>query len=112
MSNITTYGYNKIQNYLAQNVTYLELQDEQGNPIKRFNTTNGLTIQNDINNRTITYEVVATGDNTFINKTVSKSVLFDVATGGQPIAVEEFSPFTFESEEDELTVKHKLQLPQ
>lgn len=112
MSNITTYGYNKIQNYLAQNVTYLELQDESGTAIKRFNTSNGLTIQNDTNNKTITYEVVATGNNDFINKTVAKSVLYDVASGGNPIAVETFSPFTFESEEDELTIKHRLQLPQ
>lgn len=110
MSSITTYGYSAIQNYIASKFTYLELQDQNGNPIKRFDTSNGLTITNV--GQTIVYQVVATGDNTFLNKTVAKSVLFDVASGGQSFAEESFLPFTFESEEDELTVKHTIQVPQ
>ncbi|HWJ80182.1 MAG TPA: hypothetical protein VNR61_19125 [Niallia sp.] len=112
MSSITTYGYNKIQDYLVANVTYLELQDDQGNAIKRYTTSNGLTITNSKATQTITYEVVATGDAAFLNKTVAQSVLFDVATNGSSIATETFSPFTFESAEDELTVKHNIQVPQ
>lgn len=112
MSQVTNYAYNKIQNFLASNVTYLELQDESGTPIKRFSTLNGLTINNDTSNQTITYEVTVSGDNNFLNKTVSQSILYDVANGGEPIAIESFIPFTFESEEDELTIRHKIQVPQ
>lgn len=110
MSSITTYGYSAIQNYIASTFTYLELQDQNGNPIKRFNTSNGLTITNV--GQTIVYQVVATGDNTFIDKTVAKSVIYDSSTSTNAFAEESFSPFTFESEEDELTVKHTIQVPQ
>lgn len=110
MSNITTYAYNKIQNFIAAEVTYLELQDSNGNPIKRFSTADGLTITNV--GQTIEYKIVVTGDSTFINQTVSKSVLFDSSTSTDQFATETFTSFTFESAEDELTITHKLEVPE
>lgn len=112
MSAITTYGYNSIQNHIASTFTYLELQDETGTPIKRFSTADGLTITNDIPSKTITYTIITTGDTTFLNKTVAKSVIYQTSTSTDVFATESFSQFTFESAEDELTVKHTIQVPQ
>lgn len=44
--------------------------------------------------------------------TVSKSVILHEHDGKKDvISSEDFQPFTFESDNDELTIKHKIQVP-
>lgn len=111
MAQISTYGYSSIRQYAQTTWQYLEVQKQDGTPLKRFTLSDGLTITQVGN--TIEYVIIINGnDPLFSNQTVSKSVIFDVATGGQAIAVESFTDFTFESTDDQLTIKHTIQVPQ
>ncbi|MCJ7841773.1 hypothetical protein MUB24_12860 [Lederbergia sp. NSJ-179] len=128
MANINEYGYQSIRQYVIDSWKFVELQDEDGETVKRFmekrvkvgtdgmgrpiyETEPGATISGDPTTQTITLTVVASGDE-FTGKTVAKVALFDVDTGGKPIASESLSnSFTFESAEDELTVNFNLQIP-
>lgn len=112
MGNITEHGYGLLRTHIIADWKYLELQTPTGTPLKRFTTSNGLVITGTSNNATIEYKVVTTGAMAeFKNKTVGKSVLYSVVSGGQPIATETFAEFTFTQNEDELTVKHVLEVP-
>lgn len=112
MANIENYGYEKIRTFVLSNWKYLQVCKPDGTILKRFSTTDGLTITGTAVNTELEYKVVISGsDATFIGQSVGKSVLFDVATGGSAIATETFTTFTFESVDDSLTILHKLQIP-
>lgn len=127
MANISDYGYQKIRQKIIDEWIYVELQDESGEAIKRFMEERveagrdelgrpyydyipGAEITGDATSQTITFTVVAKGEE-FTGKTVANVALFDEKTGGTSIAVEAISAFTFENEEDELTVNFNLQVP-
>lgn len=111
MAQVTTYAYDKLTTFAIGSWQYLEVQKADGTPIRRFTTTDGLTITQV--GQTIVYQIVISGtDALFTGQTVSKSVVYDSATGGQPLATETFAEFTFITVEDELTVKHVIQIPQ
>lgn len=113
MSNIFEYGYEQIRSFILSEWVYLELQDDSGTPLKRFGIADGLTVTGDESTHEIEYKVIVSGaDVLFSGQSVGKSVLYDVDTGGTPIAVESFSTFTFEADDDELTIIHRLQVPQ
>lgn len=112
MTQITDYAYSKIRNYISTNFVYLELQDESSTAIKRFTVADGLTITVDNTNKLVKYQLVVTGaDATFTGKTVAKSVLYDSVVSTDAIATEIFTAFTFENENDELTIVHTLKIP-
>lgn len=112
MANINQYGYEKLRSYILSNWTYLELRTPTGTVLKRYGTADGLTITGNATTPEIEYKLVVTGDSTLLNQSVGKSVLFDTATGGTAIATEVFTSFTFESADDQLTIIHRLQVPQ
>ncbi|WP_342598807.1 hypothetical protein MHB48_15225 [Psychrobacillus sp. FSL H8-0483] len=112
MAQINNYGYEKLREYILSNWKYLEIQTPTSEVLKRYSTSNGLVITGTSTSTELEYKLVITGDATFLSKTVGKSVLFNVATNGSPIATEVFNPFTFETVDDQLTIIHKLQVPQ
>ena len=113
MANINEVGYQKVRQFVLENWKYIEIQDENGTAIKRLGTDNGLTITGDKTTQQIEYKVVISGtDSSFNGKTVNKSAIYDVGSGGEAIAEATFTAFTFESEDDELTVIHRLKIPE
>lgn len=111
MAQVTNYAYETLRQFAIGSWKYLEAQKSDGTVIKRFGTTDGLTITQV--GQTIEYKIVISGaDALFTGQSVAKSVIYNVATGGQPIATETFTVFTFDVTEDELTIKHVLQIPQ
>lgn len=113
MANINQHGYEKLRSFVIANWTYLEVRTPTGIVLKRFSTTDGLIITGTSTSTEIVYKVVISGsDATFLNQEVGQSILFDTASGGSAIATETFTTFTFESIDDELTIIHKLQVPQ
>lgn len=113
MAEINQYGYQKIREFVIANWTYLEVRTPTGTVLKRFGTADGLVITGSGTTQTIEYKVVISGaDATFANQVVGRSVVFDSSTGTNAIATESFTSFTFESADDELTIIHKLQVPQ
>ncbi|MEK5208123.1 hypothetical protein [Psychrobacillus sp. FSL H8-0510] len=112
MAQINNHGYEKIRQYILSSWNYIEVQDTTGIALKRFGIVDGLQVTGNATTQEIEYKLVITGDSTFLGKTVGKSILLEVATNGSPIATEVFAPFTFESADDQLTIIHKLQVPQ
>ncbi|MGI2326418.1 hypothetical protein [Planococcus sp. YIM B11945] len=113
MAEINQYGYQKIREFVIANWKYLEVRKPDGTVLKRFGTADGLVITGNGSTPTIEYKLVIKGsDALFTNQTVGKSVVFDSPTGINAIATESFTNFTFESADDELTIVHKLQVPQ
>lgn len=109
-NNINQYGYEKLRSFIVQNWTYLELRKPDGIVLNRFSTADGLSIA--IVGEEIEYKVVIEGsDPAFTGQTVGRSVVFDVATGGSAIVTENFTNFTFENENDSLTILHRIQVP-
>ncbi|MTD30126.1 hypothetical protein [Planomicrobium sp. YIM 101495] len=113
MAEINQYGYQKIREFVIANWKYLELRKPDGTVLKRFGIADGLEIAGSANTPTIEYKLIIKGsDALFTNQTVGKSVVFDSPTGANAITTENFTSFTFESADDELTIIHKLQIPQ
>lgn len=111
MAQVTNYAYDSLRTFAVNSWQYLEIQKLDGTPIKRFGTTDGLTITQV--GQTIEYIIVISGaDALFTGQPVANSVIYDVATGGNSIAIETFTEFTFAANEDELTINHVLQIPQ
>lgn len=113
MAEISNYAYGELRNFIKTNWQYVELQDEQGNEIIRLSPSDSrVTSEIEGNNVKITVVIKGSDNDINIPCTFAKSVIFDVATGGEPISEESFTPFTLETEQDELTVIHNIQVPQ
>lgn len=116
MSEINEYGYQKLREFIKSSWQYIELQDKNGNAIIRkqatvLNHTDGENI--------IKLQVVVNGNEIGANETtpvtVAKMALYDVATGGEPIANKDFDVAditTLTQDVDQLTVVHSIEVPQ
>ncbi|ETI68127.1 hypothetical protein [Neobacillus vireti] len=114
MAEIKQEGYQAIRNYMQANWKYIELQDDTGNKIVRLSPSDlRVTWTHATGEKTLKLQIVVKGSDTDIvkPKTFSKSAIYDVATGGTPYSVESFTSFTMESDQDELTVIHSLEVP-
>ncbi|MBL5769286.1 hypothetical protein [Heyndrickxia sporothermodurans] len=60
-------------------------------------------------NQTLELTITLKGSDFTLPKTVSRSVIID--SGENEVSAENFQPFTFENANDELTIKHKIQVP-
>lgn len=113
MSEITSQAYADIRNYIKESWQYIELQDEAGNPIVRLSPADSrVTSIIEGNNVKITVVVKGSDSDITAPSTFAKSVIYNVTTGGEPYSTESFTPFTIETDQDELTVIHTIQVPQ
>lgn len=115
MAEITSQAYQNLRDYIQANWKYIELQDDNGNPIIRLSPADSrVTWVHNAGDQTLKLQVVIKGSDSDITKpkTFASSAIYDVATGGNAYSVESFSPFTIESDMDELTVIHEIQVPQ
>ncbi|MDE8562759.1 hypothetical protein PNH38_02540 [Anoxybacillus rupiensis] len=115
MAEITSSAYQALRNYIQNNWKYIELRDDANNPILRLSPSDSrVTWVHNAGDQTLKLQVVIKGSDADITKpkTFASSAIYDVATGGQPYSIESFTPFTIESDMDELTVIHEIQVPQ
>lgn len=111
MANITEHAYEDLRTYVVGSWKYLDIQTPTGTSLKRYSEADGLVITGQ-GTQTISYTVIITGATPeFTGKTVGKSVLYKELVGGEEIATETFSDFIFQSDEDTLTITHKLNVP-
>lgn len=113
MAEITASAYQALRDYIQQNWKYIELRDDAGNAIVRLSPSDS-RVTSTIEGQTVKLQIVVKGSDADITKpkTFASSAIYDVATGGQPYSIESFTPFTIESDMDELTVIHEIQVPQ
>lgn len=114
MAEITTAAYQDLREYIQSSWQHIELQNEAGTPIVRLSPTDSrVTWIHQANDQTLKLQVIIKGSDSDINlgATFAKSAIFKVASGGLPYSTESFTSFTIESDEDELTVIHSIQVP-
>lgn len=112
MAEVTSFAYSDIRNYIQNNWNHIELENESGTPIIRLSPSdNRVTTIIEGNDVKITVVVKGSDSDITAPSTFAKSVIYNVATGGKPFSTELFTPFTIESEQDELTVIHTISVP-
>lgn len=113
MAEIKEIGYEKIRNFIEANWTYIELQDEAGTAIIRLGVNDSkVEWTHSAGASTLNMTIIISGADITLPKTVARSAIFDVASGGTALAEEAFSNTkTLTGEFDELTVTHSIQVP-
>jgi hypothetical protein len=113
---INTAGYQSIRDYIQANWKYIELRDDVGSAIVRLSPTDSrVTWIHVANAQTLKLQIVVKGSDSDIPapQTFSSSAIYSVATGGSAYSVGSLTtPFTMETDQDELTVIHSIQVPQ
>ncbi len=115
MAEINTSGYQAIRDFIQSSWKYIELRDETGNAIVRLSPSDSrVTWTHLTGEQTLKLQIVIKGSDSDISvpKTFASSAIYSVATGGSAYSAESFTPFTMETDQDELTVIHSIQVPQ
>lgn len=114
MANATAQAYQDLRDYIVANWRYIELRDSLGNPFLRISTSDTrVSWTHTAGSQTLELTVILQGSNSDITvpSTFAQSAIFKTATGGQPMSLETFPSFTMEGIGDELTIKHRIEVP-
>ncbi|KQL53095.1 hypothetical protein AN964_05940 [Heyndrickxia shackletonii] len=133
MAEVTQDAYVALRTYITSNWKTVSLKDDTNREIKRLtydsskvkwtHTKTTEQVQTGVNdfdepiydyvevesNQTLELTITLTGADFSLPSTISKSVILD--SNNKEISVESFQPFTFENAGDQLTIKHKIQVP-
>ncbi len=115
MAEISNFGYQSVRDFIESNWTYLELRDTAGTPVLRINTTDPrLNYTHVAGSQTLELTIALKGSDTDITlpQEFAQSAIFADAVSTDAFSVETFTSFTMESELDELTVKHQIEVPE
>ncbi|PAQ14976.1 hypothetical protein CD798_07985 [Bacillaceae bacterium SAOS 7] len=112
MAEITQEAYTDLREYIQSNWDFISLKDNTDQEVLRVDSNDSRvtsTIEGDKVKLTIV--VRGTDQDITLPSTFAKSEIYKVATGGSPLSIEPFTAFTMESENDELTVNHYIEVP-
>lgn len=115
MAEIKPEGYQAIRNFIQSNWQYIELRDENNTPIIRLSPSDPrVSWIHTAGDQTLKLQIVVKGSDSdiILPKTFASSHIYDTATGGNSFSDESFPAFTMQSENDQLTVIHEIQVPQ
>jgi len=84
------------------------MRDEDGNIVRDGDGRPVFDYVEFESNQTLELTIVLKGSDVALPSTVSRSVIL---YGDKEVSSEEFQPFTFENTNDELTIKHKINVP-
>lgn len=115
MTEISLYAYEDLRNHIQSTWGFIELQDDTGAVIVRLDTSDARVAWVHVEGANeLKLQVIVKGADTDIGlgKTFANSAIFNSAASTNAFSVESFTPFTIESEQDELTVVHSIQVPQ
>ncbi len=115
MAEITEYTYMQIRDLLESKIKYIELRDNTGTKIIRIPITDErVTHVYDRTKQEQTYSVLIKGtdEDIPIPTTFGGTALFEEIDSTEAISVEQTTSFQLNAEVDELTITHKLQVPE
>ncbi len=118
MAEVTEAGYQTIRDFIEGDWVWVELRDDTDTPIIRIDepTDPRVTWTHSPGAQVLELQVELAGSDADIEpllpQTFQFSALFNVSTGGDPLAHEEFTAFTISTTEDQLTVFHELEVPE
>ncbi len=115
MAEVTPEGYQSIRDFIQANWIYHSLRDDLDAEVIRISPSDArCEWTHSAGAQTLELTTTVTGADADITppQTFAGSELYDVSSGGSPLADETFTQFTIESDSDELTIKHRLEVPQ
>ena len=116
MFEISQVGYQSIRDYIEANWKFIEVQDELGAKILRLDTTDPrVTWTHAPGAEVLELSVVISGSDSEVTlpKKFAASAVYTSAEATEPVtAVVPFSNFEMTMEEDQLTVRHQIEVPQ
>lgn len=117
MSVVQNAGYQDIRDYIQANWKYIELRDEEQDPVLRIGIEDPrVTWTHIAGAQTLEMTCVIKGYDSdvapLLPKTFAGAALFKVASGGSAMSEEEFTNFTMSSESDQLTIVYQLEVPE
>ncbi|NYV68138.1 hypothetical protein HYI36_22940 [Bacillus sp. Gen3] len=116
MAEISELGYQHIRNYIEENWKFIELQNELGAKILRLDTTDPrVTWTHAPGSDVLELSITVSGSDAEVTlpKTFAASAIYTSAEASEPVtAVEPFSNFEMTMEEDQITVRHRIEVPQ
>lgn len=117
MAEILAAGYQNLRQHILDTWIWIELRDSNGDPVVRLSTSDPRVAWTSMDNTTNPLELVITvegGDADIpVPTTFRYSAIYNIGpTGGSAFSVEEFTQFTISANEDQLTVRHRIQVPQ
>lgn len=115
MAEITEEGYQNIRDYIESNWIYHSLRDNSDDEIVRIDTDDSRTEwTHDSESQVLELTTTVAGEDSDISppQEFAGSEIYDGSSGGDPYADETFESFTIETDSDELTVKHRIEVPE
>ncbi len=115
MAQITEYTYMLIRDLLESKVKYIELRDDTGAKIIRIPLTDPrVTHTYDRTKQEQVYSVLIKGTDVDIPipTVFASSALFETADSVDALSIETMTTFQLNAEVDELTITHRLQVPE
>jgi hypothetical protein len=112
---ITAEGYQSVRDFIEANWIYHSLRDDSDDEVIRISTSDARTEwTHDPGNQVLELTTTVAGSDGDITppQVFAGSEIYDVSSGGSPLADETFEAFTIETDSDELTVKHRIEVPQ
>lgn len=115
-------GYETLRDFLVSASTtpsqwdYIELRDDSDNPVTRVSVTGDSRaswIHAD-GDQVLIVEIVVTGADADIPLSTffTGSAMYNIDTGGNELSYDGFPQALIETEDDELTIEHRIELPQ
>lgn len=116
MAEITQTGYQNIRDHIEANWRFIELQDDAGAKVVRLDPADPrVTWTHAPGADVLELSVVINGSDADITlpQVFNASAIYTSADATEPVtAVESFSLFEMEMDEDQITVRHRIQVPQ
>lgn len=117
MSVVQNAGYQDIRDYIQANWKYIELRDEEQDPVLRIGIEDPrVTWTHTTGAQTLEMTCVIKGSDSdvasLLPQTFAGAALFKVASGGSAMSAEVFTNFTMSSASDQLTIVYQLEVPE
>ena len=112
---IKSEGYQDIKDYIEANWIWVELRDSTGTVWGRISTSDtrvAWTHSSGDQVLEVTISLRGDDDDITLPQEFAESVLYKVETGGDEFSANTFSATTLEENDDELTIKHQVQVPE
>ena len=114
MAEITQVAYQDIRDHIQNTWKFIELRNAEGQAVLRLSTddsrVNWTHVQGE---RELKLEINVKGTDAEITipQSFGASAVYNVAVDGTEFSAESFTPFTIESDKDELTIVHAILVP-
>lgn len=115
MAEVKWSGYQDLRDHIEATWTYIELRNENNQAILRLPISDPrVQWVHSLGDQVLQLKVTIKGSDPDINlpQTIAGSAIYKVPTGGDALCEETFVKFTLISEEDEITIRHQIQVPE